>query len=158
MNERRAWFCPAFSPRYGTLLTARIKPMYLSLIQGSQMKAFFLALPALALAGYVSAAQPTYKRDIPADLATQAKISEVTAVSTALGTVPNGTVTSVGLEQKHKRLFYSVDIQSPARSGVEEVRVNANTGKVMKHHHESAKTEAKESAAEMSNTGSQSTK
>jgi uncharacterized membrane protein YkoI len=112
------------------------------------MKAILFALLALALAGLVAAAQPAYKRDIPAYLASKAKIAEDSAVSTALGAVPNGTVTAVELENEHKRLIYSVDIQAPNKTGVEEVHVDAMTGKLLGRHYESAKTEAKEAAAE----------
>jgi uncharacterized membrane protein YkoI len=78
----------------------------------------------------------------------QAKITGEAAKRTALGRVPGGHVESAELEKEKGHLVYSFDIVSPSKSGVEEVQVDALSGKVISHHHESAAAEAKEHAAE----------
>jgi uncharacterized membrane protein YkoI len=78
----------------------------------------------------------------------QAKISEETARATALAKVPNGSVKSNELEKEHGKLIYSYDITVPGKSGVEQVNVDAVTGKVIAKVHESAKTEKKEAEKE----------
>ena len=93
------------------------------------------------------------KSDIPADLARQAKIDLDTARSTALARVQHGRVRSEELEKEHGKLIYSFDIAVPGKSGVEEVNVDAITGKVVAKHHESAKDEQKEEAKEHKPSG-----
>jgi uncharacterized membrane protein YkoI len=92
---------------------------------------------ALTLGGASSAnADPTYRRDVPANLAAEAKISESDAVATAQRTVSNSTVVAVELEREHKTLLYSVDLKVPGHTGVTEVEVDANDGKVLASEHE----------------------
>jgi DNA-binding beta-propeller fold protein YncE len=86
--------------------------------------------------------------DIPAELAKQAKVSLEDARATALAKVPHGEVKSEELEKEHGQLIYSFDIQVPGKPGIEEVNVSAITGKVSGQHHESAKDEKREGAAE----------
>ncbi len=112
------------------------------------MKTTFFALPALLVTSLAYSAPPSYQRDIPASLASEAKISEDAALSTALGAVPNGKVLSVELEREKGQLIYSVDIKAPKKSGVEEIHVSALDGRLLSREHESAKTERKEEAAE----------
>jgi uncharacterized membrane protein YkoI len=95
----------------------------------------------------------TVRSDVPADLAKQAKISLETARATALAKVPNGEVRSEELEKEHGKLIYSFDIAVPGKSGIQEVNVNAITGKVIGVHHESAKDEKKEAAKEHKPSG-----
>ncbi len=86
------------------------------------------------------------RSDVPADLAKKAKVSLDTARTTALAKVPNGAVRSEELEKEHGKLIYSFDIAVPGKSGIEEVNVNAITGKVVNKHHESAASERREAA------------
>jgi uncharacterized membrane protein YkoI len=62
-------------------------------------------------------------------------------------------VRSEELEKEHGKLIYSFDIAVPGKSGVEEVNVDAITGKVVAKHHESAKDEQKEEAKEHKPSG-----
>lgn len=89
------------------------------------------------------------KSDVPPALAKKAKITLDAARATALAQVPNGTVKSEELEREHGKLIYSFDIVVPGKSGVEEVNVNAITGKVVNKKHESAKSEAREDKKSM---------
>jgi hypothetical protein len=88
----------------------------------------------------VKAAKPEY-RD-------QAKITPEQATQTALAKVPGGQVREAELEQEHGRLVYSFDIEVPKQKGVEEVQVDARSGKVVSKVHESPDAEASEAAHE----------
>jgi uncharacterized membrane protein YkoI len=107
-----------------------------------------VAAAAVALAGSVAHAQATYKRDIPDSLAKEAKITETAAAATAQKRVPKGTIESVELEREKGKLMFSYDIKTAGKSGVDEVNVDAITGKIIGFSHESAATEKKEAAAE----------
>jgi uncharacterized membrane protein YkoI len=97
-----------------------------------------------------AAAKPAVKahKDTPASLRKEAKISEKTARATALKEVPNGKVTSYEIERENGNLIWSYDIKVAGKSGIEEITVNALTGAVVTHEHETPKTEKKEAAAE----------
>jgi uncharacterized membrane protein YkoI len=97
-----------------------------------------------------AAAKPVVKthKDTPASLRKEAKISEKTARATALKEVPNGKVTSYEIERENGNLIWSYDIKVAGKSGIEEITVNAITGAVVTHEHETPKTEKKEATAE----------
>jgi uncharacterized membrane protein YkoI len=109
------------------------------------------AVAALLTAGSLVAA--TVRSDVPADLAKQAKITLEAARATALAKVPHGEVRSEELEKEHGKLIYSFDVAVPGKSGIQEVNVDAITGKVIGVHHESAKDEKKEAAKEHKPSG-----
>jgi uncharacterized membrane protein YkoI len=83
-----------------------------------------------------------------AALRKEAKITERAARKTALAAVPGGKVQSHELERENGKLIYSYDIKVAGKPGVEEVNVDAMTGEVVAHEHESAKAEANEKKAE----------
>lgn len=87
-------------------------------------------------------------KDTPASLRKEAKISQKTARATALKEVPNGKIASSELERENGNLIWSFDIKVAGKSGIEEVTVNAMTGAVVTHEHETPKAEKKEAAAE----------
>ena len=58
----------------------------------------------------------------------------------------NGTVKSSELEKEHGRWIYSLDISTP--SGIREVNVDANTGKIVEDSKETSADEAREAAQE----------
>jgi len=103
---------------------------------------------ALAVAGSSARAQATYKREIPDSLVKAAKISEAAAAETAQKRVPKATIASVELERENGKLIYSYDMKTKGKSGVDEVNVDAVTGKIISVAHESPVTEKKEAAAE----------
>jgi len=113
-------------------------------------------IAALMLATVSAFAQTTYKKEIPAALAKQARVDEATAAAAARASMPNGTIRSVELEREKGRLIYSYDFTVAGKKGVEEVNVDAATGKVIATEHESAATEHAETAHEA--TGQKSTK
>ena len=95
-----------------------------------------------------AAAKMTVKKDTPASLRKEAKISEKTARATALKEVPNGKIRASELERENGNLIWSFDIKVPGKTGIEEITVNAVTGAVVTHEHETPKAEKKEAAAE----------
>jgi len=105
-----------------------------------------LALSAVALLGGNAHAQGTYKKNIPDSLAKDAKVNEATAAATASKRVPKGIIQAVELERENKKLIYSYELKVPGRGGVEEVNVDATTGKVVSAEHESPAAEKKEQA------------
>jgi uncharacterized membrane protein YkoI len=83
-----------------------------------------------------------------ADLQRQARIPEPQARRTALAAVRHGRVRSHELEREHGRLIWSYDIAVPGRSGIEEVTVDALTGRIVTHEHETAAAERREARQE----------
>jgi uncharacterized membrane protein YkoI len=85
-----------------------------------------------------AAQQPAaaYKRNVPAALLAQAKITEDSARAVALARVPHATVQEIELEQEHGSLVWSFDLAVPGKPGIEEVNVDAVTGKIVSVEHE----------------------
>jgi hypothetical protein len=112
---------------------------YTSIVAG--LAAVVLAVPAVR-------AQATYKRDVPDSLVKKAKITEAAAVATAQAKVPKGTIDALELENEGGKLLWSFDFKVPGKTGIDEVNVNAITGKAGKVVHESPAAEKKEAAAD----------
>ena len=91
-------------------------------------------------------AQASYKKDIPDSLAKQAKVTEAAAAATALARVPKGAIQGVELEKEKGKLIYSYDIKTAGKSGIDEVNIDAMTGKIIAFAHESPADEKKEAA------------
>ena len=83
-----------------------------------------------------------------AALAKEAKIAEADARATALKTVPGATFDKVELEKENGKLIYSYDLKVAGKGGIEEVAIDALTGKMVSHAHESPEDETKEAAKE----------
>lgn len=83
-----------------------------------------------------------------AKLKAEAKIGEAEARATAMKQVPKGTIQSGELEREGGRLIYSFDIKVAGKRGIEEVNVDAMTGAVVAHEHESPAAEKREAAQE----------
>jgi Peptidase propeptide and YPEB domain len=109
--------------------------------------ALAVATPAMA-----QGPQVTVKETRPGLLA-RAKVSADAAIATAQARVPKGKLDSAEIEEEGGKLIYSFDFKTPGRSGIDEVNVDAITGKpVGKVEHESPAAEAKEKAAEEKGT------
>jgi uncharacterized membrane protein YkoI len=87
-----------------------------------------------------------YKREIPADLAAKASITEARAAEIALAAVPGGTIESVELEEEDGQFLYSYDIRVAGKQGIDEVHVDAMSGTILKQEHESPEDEKAEAA------------
>lgn len=107
-----------------------------------------VTVAAIALAGSVAHAQATYKRDIPDSLGKQAKIAESAAAATAQARFPKAKIEAVELEREDGKLLYSYELKTAGKTGVDEVNVDAITGKIISVSHESPVKEKKEAAAE----------
>ena len=106
------------------------------------------ALAATVMVVPVALAQANYKRDIPDSLAAKAKVTEAAAAATAQKRFPKGTIQSVDLEREDGHLKYSYDIATVGRSGIDEVDVDALTGKIIAVSHETPAQIKKEAAEE----------
>ena len=107
-------------------------------------------ITAMALIGLASTAQAqdSYKKDIPAALAKRAKITEPAAAAAVMARVPQGKIEAMELEEEGGKFIYSYDVKTPGKSGIDEVHVDAMTGKVVKLVHETPAMEKKEAAAD----------
>jgi uncharacterized membrane protein YkoI len=109
-------------------------------------------LAMLAAVSSVAIAQPKaapvkVKEDKPGLLA-KAKISADSAVAIARATVAGGTISEAEIENEDGALIYSFDIKIAGKKGVEELHVDAMTGKVLKREHESPGDEKAEKRAD----------
>ena len=109
----------------------------------------FATLPAL-----VNAQTPMKagrKAAAHASLKSQTKISEADAKAIALKDYPNGTVKSAELEKEKGHLVYSFDITTPGKNTVDEILIDAVSGKVVSREVETPrmqKAEARKEARE----------
>ncbi|MFZ5625213.1 MAG: PepSY domain-containing protein [Gemmatimonadota bacterium] len=110
-----------------------------------------LILGLLVGAALTSAAaqQPVKVHEEKPGLLAQAKVTPDAALATALKAVPGARLGKAGIEMEKGRLIYSFDLTVVGKPGIEEVTVDARTGKVVAVEHEDAEAEAKEEAAEM---------
>ena len=88
------------------------------------------------------------KKGTPATkLSALATVSQADAERTAVASLKASTPTTVTegeLELEHGCLVYSFDIRVSGKEGTEEVLIDAGTGKVLIHEHESAEQESEE--------------
>lgn len=78
----------------------------------------------------------------------KAKITADAATVTAQAKVPQGTIVSAEIEEEGGKLIYSFDIKTAGKTGIDEVNVDAISGKVLGVQHETPRDEAKERAAD----------
>lgn len=95
-----------------------------------------LSLPGPALAQQVKEARP--------GLLARASITPDSARSAALGAVSGGAILEGELEEERGLLVYSFDLKVQGTMGVEEVQVDAKTGRVVCSQHESDAAERAE--------------
>jgi hypothetical protein len=79
-----------------------------------------------------------------------AKVSQADAEKAALASIKarSARVTDGELEVEHGCLIYSFDIRISGKTGIDEIAVDAGTGKILSHKHESPKQEAAEQASD----------
>jgi hypothetical protein len=85
-----------------------------------------------------------------------ARISRADAQTTALARINASSrqVVDGELEIERGCLVYSFDIRISGKTGVEEIRVDASTGDILSHKHESPKQEAAEQAKDKASSKS----
>ena len=117
-----------------------------------------LALPAfVTLSAQSTSSAAGMKEDKPGQLAL-AKVTPDAARKIALARVPKGTISEEGIEKEKGKLLYSFDIKVPGKRGVEEILVDALTGTVISHEHETPKQEADEARKDSINLKAGATK
>ena len=104
------------------------------------------AIPALLIAASTIAAQGVTVKEEKPGLLKKAKITAEAATATAQAKFPKATLKSAELEQEDGKLIYSFDFETAGKSGIDEVAVDAMTGKVLSVEHETPKSEAAEKA------------
>jgi uncharacterized membrane protein YkoI len=108
-----------------------------------------LTLPALFPATSSAQAGPTITaKAARPEYLQEAKITADSATGVALTRVPGGQVREAELEREKGRLVYSFDISVAGKPGLEEVLVDARSGKVIAVSHESPADEAREAEPE----------
>ena len=113
-------------------------------------KSLFLVC-SLVLLPLIACAGPTKNTK------TKPAITLEAARKTALDRVPGATVKKEELEREHGKLIYSFDLSVPGKTGIDEVQVDAMTGKVLGVEHETPKMEAQEKEEERKEAKKQGT-
>jgi hypothetical protein len=106
-----------------------------------------LAFCCITSASVLRAQAVTIKEEKPG-LLKLAKVTPEAATASALAKVPGGKIDKGEIEKEKGKLIYSFDIKVEGKSGIDEVAVDAMTGKVLGVEHESPAAEAKEAAAD----------
>ena len=107
------------------------------------------AMLVVATAASVGAAQSVKVTETKPGLLKRAKISSDSAVAVARAKLPKATISSAEIEEEDGKLIFSFDMKTTGKSGIDEVNVDALTGKMVgKVQHESAADEKKEAADE----------
>ena len=94
------------------------------------------------------AAQTVQVKETRPGLLAKATISADSAVALARSRVPNAKVAAGEIEIENGKLIYSFDMKTDGKSGIDEVNVDARSGKVLSVAHESFDEEAKEAKSE----------
>jgi len=91
-----------------------------------------VSIVAAALTVSSAAAQqpshPSYRREVPARLLRQTKVSEDSALKVAQARIPSGTVQALELENENGHLIWSFEFKVGTLAGIYEVNVDALTG------------------------------
>jgi hypothetical protein len=82
----------------------------------------------------------SYKREVPAALLRQAKVSEDSALKIAMARMPGAKVQALELENENGHLMWSWEMKLEGKTGIEEVNVNALDGSIIGVEHENPET------------------
>lgn len=111
-----------------------------------------LAFLAVAVAASATSAQsPAHrhrKAETQAELQKEAHMTMAEARAMALKTVPTATIQAGEIEREGGKLIYSFDMKVPGKSGIDEVNIDAMTGTLVSHQHETPKDERAEAKAD----------
>jgi hypothetical protein len=108
-----------------------------------------IAMLAVVLAAPSLAAQNVKVEEAKPGLLKKAKITSEAAIATAQAKLPNAKLKAAEIEEEGGKLIYSFDFETAGKTGIDEVNVDALTGKqVGKVQHESPAAEKKEAAAD----------
>jgi uncharacterized membrane protein YkoI len=88
------------------------------------------------------------KTESQADLQKEAKMTMADARALAQRTVPKATIQTGEIEREGGKLIYSFDMKTPGKAGIDEVNIDAMTGKLIGNQHETPKDEKAEAKAD----------
>ena len=109
----------------------------------------WMTLFALAAGAPVLMAQGVKVEENKPGLLKKAKITADSAIVIAKARLPKATINAAEIEEENGKLIYSFDFKTAGKTGIDEVNVDALTGKLVgKVQHESPKDEAKEAKAD----------
>jgi hypothetical protein len=112
---------------------------------------FALIASIAAAAPSLSAQESPMGKPMPEEkpgLLAKATITPDAARKLAIGRVPNSQISKEELEMEGGKLVYSFDLAVAGKGGIEEVLIDAKSGKVLSQEHESAKQVEAERAKE----------
>ena len=108
-----------------------------------------LAVAALFVVAPALMAQSEKIKETKPGLLKKAKISADSAIAVAKSKLPKATLDAGEIEEEGGKLIYSFDFKTAGKTGIDEVNIDAMTGKLVgKINHESPADEAKEAKAE----------
>jgi hypothetical protein len=109
----------------------------------------WMTLVAIAAGAPVLMAQGVKVTENKPGLLKKAKITADSAIAVAKARLPKATINAAEIEEENGKLIYSFDFKTAGKSGIDEVNVDAMTGKLVgKVQHESPADEKKEAAEE----------
>jgi hypothetical protein len=115
----------------------------------TRTKTVLIAILAVVAAAPALAAQGVKVEENKPGLLKKAKITSEAAIATAQAKLPNAKLKAAEIEEENGKLIYSFDFETAGKTGIDEVNVDALTGKqVGKVQHESPAAEKKEAAAD----------
>jgi hypothetical protein len=111
----------------------------------TRSKTALIAMLAIVVAAPALAAQSVTVKEEKPGLLKKAKITSEAAIATAQARLPKAKLTTAEIEEENGKLIYSFDFTTDGKTGIDEVNINALTGKqVGKVEHESPAAEKKE--------------
>ena len=114
----------------------------------SKRASLAFAIAALFVAAGSLAAQADKVKETKPGLFKKAKVTAEAAIVTAQARLPKAKFDAGELEEEGGKLIYSFDFKTDGKTGIDEVNVDAMTGKVLSVAHESPEDEAKEAKAD----------
>jgi uncharacterized membrane protein YkoI len=110
-------------------------------------KTVLIALLAAVAAAPVLGAQGVKVEESKPGLLKKAKVTADAAIATAQAKLPKAKLKSAEIEEENGKLIYSFDFETAGKTGIDEVNIDAITGKqVGTVEHESPASEKKEAA------------
>ena len=119
----------------------------------SHRAALTFAVAALVVGTARLSAQDVKLTEEKPGLAAQAKVAYPVALTTAQARVPNGKLVTAELEQEGGKLIYTMVFKTAGKKGVDEVNVDAVTGKVVAVEHENTEPAAAKAKDEKDDKG-----
>jgi uncharacterized membrane protein YkoI len=90
-----------------------------------------LAFVAVAAGAPILAAQGVKVTESKPGLLKNAKITPDSAIAIARARLPKATINAAEIEQENGKLIYSFEMKTAGKSGIDEVNVDAMTGKLV---------------------------